>query len=316
MNYLLHGATLTLAWFLAINLASSLLVVCLARAATHGGSSSFWFSMRLLPAVTATAFTLAVFVPSYWRYEPRDTTEGFDVTLTTAAIVGGALLAAAAARGMRAWWRARRRTALWLRTARPFALPGAHLPAFAVDVDAPLIALAGILRPRLLITRGLVDALTGEELSASIAHELAHRRTWDNLKRLLMCAAPDVLAFTALARALERRWAAAAEQVADRMCGDLRPSARCALASALVKVARLTPPPPAHTEPISTLITGDDIASRVECLLNDAPPPTPGSSAPRYACAVALAAAALAVAYGPILESVHDATEVLVRWLP
>ena len=104
-----------------------------------------------------------------------------------------------------------------------------------------MMALVGVLRPRLLVTRGLVAALTDEELAASIAHEVGHSRARDNLKRLLMRAAPDLLTATPAARAIERRWASAAEHRADRMAADDSPVARCALASALVKVARLTP---------------------------------------------------------------------------
>lgn len=47
-----------------------------------------------------------------------------------------------------------------------------------------LDARGGILRPRLLITRPVLDALTDEELRACVAHELGHSRGWDNLKRL------------------------------------------------------------------------------------------------------------------------------------
>ena len=82
------------------------------------------------------------------------------------------------------------------------------------------MALVGVLRPRLLITRPVLEALTDEELSASVAHELSHWRAWDNLKRLAMRAAPDILFATSAARALERRWAAASEHAADRGAGD------------------------------------------------------------------------------------------------
>jgi hypothetical protein len=53
------------------------------------------------------------------------------------------------------------------------------------------MALVGVLRPRLIVTRGLVAALTDEELAASIGHEVGHSRARDNLTRLLMRATPD-----------------------------------------------------------------------------------------------------------------------------
>jgi len=254
-----------------------------------------------------------VFLPSYWQYEPRGVDEGFDVTLTALAVLALAVIGSGAVRGVSAWRRAARRTEDWLCVARPLALPDTSMPAFAVDTDAPVMALVGVLRPRLLVTRPVLDALSDEELRASVAHELGHWRAWDNLKRLAMNAAPDVLSATSCARAIERRWAAASEHVADRGAGD-SDRARCALASALVKVARLTPPATSIGEPISALVDGGDITSRVRRLLDDAPSP-PGRGPVRW-LAPAAAVAALVLGYVPLLRIVHGVTEILVSTLP
>ena len=223
------------------------------------------------------------------------------------------MLAAALVRGAAAWRRAVRRTNDWMRASQPLTIDGVSLPAFAIDDDAPVMALVGVLRPRLLITRSVFEALSTEELAAAAAHELGHRRAWDNLKRLAMRAAPDLLAFTPAARALERRWAAAAEHAADHVADDSG-RIRCALASALVKVARLTPPAPPIAEPISTLIDGGDITSRVTRLLED-PPPDKHPGRARW-LALGLAASAVALNYTPLLRTVHTVTELLVSTLP
>jgi hypothetical protein len=316
MNFLIHGVTLTLASFLLVNAGLSAVVAWTSRRGLHSESPSFWFVMRVLPASAAFLFVAAVFVPSYWRYEPRETAEGFDVTLTIFAVIALAMIAAASARGVAAWRRASDRARVWMGTARPLTLAGTSMPAFEVEVDAPIMALFGVWQPRLLVTRGLINALTSEELAATVAHELGHSRARDNLKRLAMCAAPDFLnAITA--RRLERQWASAAEHAADRLNGDGSPAARCALASALVKVARLTPVESASREPISTLIGGGDIASRVGRLLEDrgAHPADRRGSQPAWLIGV-VAAGTIAAAYGPILHTVHQATEVLVQFLP
>jgi beta-lactamase regulating signal transducer with metallopeptidase domain len=207
---------------------------------------------------------------------------------------------------------AKRRTDKWMRAARPLALAGTSMPAFAIDTNAPLMALVGVLRPRLLITRPVLEVLTEEERNACVSHELGHWRALDNLKRLAMRAAPDLLFATSTARELERRWAAASEQVADRSAGD-SDRVRCALASALVKVARLTPPVSSVTEPISALVDGGDITVRVQRLLDDAPSTvTPRS----MRLSIAIPAAALAIAYAPLLRIVHSVTEILVNSLP
>ena len=244
MNFVLHGTTLALAWFLVVNLAASALVVWISTRRLRTTSPAFWFTVRILPAYAATLFVTAVFLPSYWRYEPRDTTEGFDLTLTACAMAAGGLLAGAGIRGLSAWCRAASRVNLWLQAARPLRVGHSTIAAFEVDSERPLMALAGVIRPRLIVTRGLMAALSEDELASCVAHELGHWHAWDNLKRLAMRASPDVLFGTSTAREIERRWASAAEHAADDMAGYHGAAARCALASALVKVAKLIPTPP------------------------------------------------------------------------
>ena len=318
-EFFLHGGTLALAWFLLVNLAASAAVAAwagpTARRRTGGDSAAFWFAARILPAATAAFFVAVVFVPSYWKYEPRDLVEGFDVTLSALALGATALLATGVVRGVRAWRGAVRRTRIWMQSARPLAIGGMGIPVSQIDVDTPLMALVGVLRPRLIVTRGLVAALDEEELAASIAHEVGHSRARDNLSRLLMRAAPDLLAATPVARAIERRWAAAAEHRADRMAAHDSQVARCALASALVKVARLTPTVTPIAEPISTLIDGGEIASRVERLLADAAPAARRRSALGWTV-LAIAAGPTAIGYAPALRFVHSVTELLVHSLP
>jgi Zn-dependent protease with chaperone function len=314
--FLLHGTTLALAWFLvfnaAVTAAAALLSIQLSRRA-RPASPGRWLALRLAPAALSIAFVAIVFLPSYWRFEPREGVEGFDLTLTTLAVLAMAVIGSGVARGVVAWRSAARRTEQWMQASRPLALDGAAMPAFAVDADAPVMALVGVLRPRLLITRPVLEALTGEELQAGVAHELGHWRACDNLKRLAMRAAPDMWFATGAARSLERRWAAASEHAADRGAGTGERE-RCALASALVKVARLTPPATPLQEPISALVDGGDITARVQRLLDDSPSDT-GRRSSRW-LAIALAAPALMLAYAPLLRLVHTVTELLVNSLP
>jgi Zn-dependent protease with chaperone function len=321
MNFVVHGTTLALAWFLVVNLIASVVVGWLATRPARSTSPTFWFVARILPGSAAALFVSALFVPSYWRYEPRETLEGFDLTLTACAIAAAALLAAGAIRGALAWWFARGRTRRWLRTARESTLVTADtgdttIRAFEMDADRPLMALVGVLHPRLFVTRGLIAALSEEELAACVAHETGHSHAWDNLKRLAMRACPDALFFTNAARELERRWASASEHAADQVAGHSGAAARCALASALVKVARLIPADPRVREPISTLVGGGEIASRVRRLLDDASP-SPGGSRTRVVWIGSTAALiGAAVTYAPLLRAVHHATELLVHSLP
>jgi hypothetical protein len=319
--FALRGLTLALAWFCLLNIAAGLVVALLAgplAATAQRRTATLWFGLRIFASVVALAFVAGIFLPSYWLYEPRDVIEGFDVLLTAGALVTCVAIGAGVWRGLSAWRSAARRTRAWMRRARPLSLPGTNIPAFEIDAEAPVLALVGVLRPRMLVTRGLIDVLTREELAVAVAHEIGHSHARDNLKRLVMRSVPDVLPASAAMRALERRWAASSEDRADRAAGEHDPRARCALASALLKVARLTPPVTPLSEPICTLMGGGDIASRVRRLLDDRTAGSAAGTVRRTAgwTAALAAVAAIGVAYAPLLRAVHEATELLVRSLP
>ena len=103
----------------------------------------------------------------------------------------------------------------------------------------PGVALAGVLRPRILIGSPARHLLTRGELDVALAHELAHQQSSDNLTRLLMHCAPDFLVGTRAARRIEELWAGEVECLADSaaVAGDRRRATR--LASALIKIGRL-----------------------------------------------------------------------------
>ena len=322
MTYLAHGITLALAWFLAATATCSVAAAVVGRSLlarrsrAAGPDPEVWFALRLGPSIAAFAFVAAVFVPSYWLFEPRNSVERFDVTLSACALVVVAMVALAGGRGLFAARAVRRRTRVWLQTAT--RLPGlaSAVPTFLVHTPSPLMALVGIVRPRVFVSAPLVAALTPDELSATIAHELAHWRAADNLKRLAIRMAPDFLGGTSVARGIERRWAAAAERAADDRGtrGDV--ALRCALAAALVKVARLMPQPVPQLEPLSTLDGGGDLTLRIERLLGEPPSNSHGMSRARLLAATAVVLAVTFVSYGPLLRAIHDATELLVNSLP
>ena len=68
-------------------------------------------------------------------------------------------------------------------------------------------------------------------------------------------------------------------------------------------------------EPISTLIGGGEIASRVRRLLDDRAL-APSDAGRRVWIALPAAVVAIGVVYGPLLHAVHYATELLVQSLP
>ena len=292
MTYFLYGATLAFTWFLALNVTLSVAVASLApRASARFATSTpstrarVLLALRLLPAVASILFVVGVFLPSFLELEPRDFDEAFGLTTTAFAALSCALLSAALWRGAGALRDAVSCTRSWIDRARPIALPGSPAPVFCLDAPTPMMTLVGVFRPKLLVTTPLVDLLTPEELRAAISHEVGHLGSWDNLKRLAMRATPDALSVLGASRTLEQSWALAAEHAADaRAAHD--PETGLALASALLKIARLTPPIAAEHALASPLVGGDAIVSRILRLMEGASENRPSWGARLTATAV------------------------------
>lgn len=323
MTYLLYGATLAFTWFLALNILLSLLIAALPRGAARGFAAfapstraRVLLTLRLLPAAVSIAFVAGVFLPSFWMLEPRHFDEAFGITTTTFAIVACAVLATAACRGAAALCESTRRARVWLAHATPIVLAGAPAPVYCLDAPLPAMTLVGVFQPKLLVTRPLIDALTPDELQAAIEHEVGHLGSWDNLKRLAMRATPDALSLLSASRRIEQDWAMAAEHAADAQAA--RDSGTgLALASALVKVARLTPSHGTFGALASPLVGGQGIVSRVERLM-DQTPANRLSIAARLLCwtASTVTLGAVIAGYSPLLHTVHHISEVLVHALP
>ena len=91
MRLLLSSALLGLVWFAAINAAATLVAwmlgrVLLRRPGPFG--AGLLLAVRLLPAVAASVFVLAVFLPAHWRFEPADSGESFGFVLSGVAAIG------------------------------------------------------------------------------------------------------------------------------------------------------------------------------------------------------------------------------------
>lgn len=274
---------------------------------------------RLLPALLSLVVVAGFVLPAFHRFEPRDQDETVGVTLAALAAAGAALAALALARA----WHAARETRRFLRAsaggARPVVLDGGTVQASAITSRFPLVAVVGLVRPRLLIADRVLSACTPRELRAILAHEASHLRSRDNLKRLTMRCCPDVLALTATGAAIERAWMEAAEEAADDCAARTLDGGATDLALALVKVARMTPVGPAVQLPTTALHRGDSVERRVRRLL-EAPPPA--AVVPRWwraAGGLAVATGVLVVAGAldaRLLAGVQAAVEAAVTHLP
>lgn len=313
-----NAVVLSLAWFAAVNAVVSAVAWLLSGLATQPykpRTAGTLLCLRLMPAGVSLLFVAAVFAPVHWRFEPRGMDESFGVMLYVLAATGGALILRTAYRVAavaHAGWRLRACEAL------PRIASEQAEPTGVYEVRGLIgVSLAGLLRPRILVGPEVRATLTDAELQAAVAHELAHRAALDNLKRCAMFCAPDMFGHTAAARRLEQRWSAAVEWQADARAVQGDASRAVHLASALVKVARLTTSSTAWVSPAwSTLHDAPLLESRVRRLLGGR---APSAECPSWQRTVAIAmivvvgAIAVGAAGG---RSLHLLTESLAHLLP
>jgi beta-lactamase regulating signal transducer with metallopeptidase domain len=188
------------------------------------------------------------------------------------------------------------------------------VPAFAVRAPA-IVFLAGVFRPKLYVSESILEVLTGEELEAVVAHELAHHHAHDNAKRRVLAFVPDLFARTTLARGLEERWRLAAELSADAAASGCSRRAALALASALVKVARLKAGLMPSECDCAALDSGRAIADRVHRLVS--PPRTLEPAANGFLRAAPVGVVLLLLAGVPWLSDLlvlaHEISELVVH---
>jgi Zn-dependent protease with chaperone function len=269
--FVLLGISILLAALLALNSLSSLALAALWH--ILGGFTRRWpaalrarvlFLLRIGPALSAIFFVALFFVPSYLAYEPRVTTEG--VSLKLAALAAASLigLTLAILRAIASWRATARLTADWLLHAEPVCIAGLNIPAFCFEHAFPIIAIVGVIRPKLFIARRVLNSLTEDEIAAAIAHECGHLAARDNLKRGSLRACRDALLIIPCGRALDCAWSEASECAADEYAAREGRKMALDLASALVKIARMIPCGVRPTMPAGVFLIGDDEGSSLK----------------------------------------------------
>ena len=232
-------------------------------------SSRLLFGLRMLPAAV-TLFLVAGFcVPSYIWLEPDVANERVGWACLLAAAMGAAAWAVSLLRGLTSVVRTERYMRQYLSGARADEMVDDGEDVLVVDDGSAVMAVAGVVNPRLVISQSVMDTLSNEQRNAAYRHEAAHRSSQDNLKKLLFLASPDVLPFIPGLTNLERGWAKFTEWAADDQAVDGSQERALSLASALVKVAKLgVCPAPKYL--LSSLIDDDhDLATRVDRLLRE-----------------------------------------------
>lgn len=178
------------------------------------------------------------------------------------------------------------------------------VPAVAViESDAAFAYCTGVLRPRVVVSRALVDRLTPRQLEIVLAHEHAHAARYDNLRRVVAGIGLR-LAPARPRRALLKDLALAAELTCDAEAAH-----RAGSADAVVETLHALHALPRAVSGDGPVPSGPEaIAVRVAALSGG-----PFRRLPSWWLAVIAAAAFTAVTL-PAVRFAHHAVEALLGW--
>jgi hypothetical protein len=267
-------------------------------------------ALRLLPPAGAAFLTLAVVLPAFLIHEPRHEVEQIGALLVVLVMIAFVAVGHGILRGWRACTAAAALVRDFGEVNRCCVMAGQNVEI--VDIPEPMVAVVGAWQPRIVAAGNVLAACSDAEFHQVIEHEAAHVSAHDNLKLLLLLATPDALAWMPAGEDLTARWRAAAELEADARASGSDRYKRVALASALIKVARLSSGIKRQFPPLSMPIALEDVEGRVRQLL------APGATSARrlrrkVVIACALLIAVLAV---PLYGVVQQGVEALVAFGP
>jgi len=307
---------------IAVSLAVFFLAYCLLSLLVAGGwqairrfrslsarsLANLLFTLRIFPLAASSVVTLLFVVPSFLWLEPSATDEEIGIAPLVLGVCCLVFLAIGVYRVATAQARTSRVISNWLKGARSLDL-GAAAPAFQAHQSIPPLMLAGVCRPRVLVSESTVAVLSADELHIAVQHEIAHMRSRDNLKKLAFRLTPA----PGMAK-LESAWQEAAELSADDAAVSSVQEA-LDLAAALIKLSRLVPVEAAPAICMGLLHASGSISARVARLLAWDENKSRGVKTLHwYALPTVLAAIVCAVAvYGPVLAQTHRITEWLVQ---
>jgi len=273
-----------------------------ARRMQTARAAGFLFGLRIFPLTISTLVAIFLTLPSFWLMERRS----FDEDGATFVLAGFALLllAAGAARVLRAKSRTSQAVTDW--QASSGSAKEANAPAMSAAKGAPALMLVGVCRPKVMVSDMAAAVLSEQELQVAVRHELAHKRSWDNLKKLVINAIP----FPGMC-GVEAAWREAAELAADDAAVNSRQDA-LDLASALIKLSRSSQQW-AEPELASGLVCGSSaISLRVRRLLEWRAAGSRLRCAWPWALLSTFIAVGIATQYGAMLVLTHRLTELIV----
>lgn len=323
LPYTLRLVCLCFATFFVVHTALAVTVRAAAANAMRAGESMrprsgarFLLTLRLLPVTFGFFIVAGLCIPSYLWLETNESTERVGLACCAMALLGALLCADSLMRSIRviflSW-----RESMRCERAAVSRLAGDSFPCTIVKSDAPVLALAGLLRPRVIVSCSILQSLSAQELDAAIEHERAHRRSHDNWKRLALAFAPEILPFTRAFAPLNRCWAKLVEWAADDDATQGSFGRSLSLAAALVRVARIGGA--FSASPLISFLLGweRELSARIDRLIGSAPVQVSFPRRLRVALTIGVTAfgvlVLVAVAHPATLASVHEILEQLLR---
>ncbi len=254
--YIARLACLCLATFFITHTALAAIVALTAQSAIRRATcmrphtaARLLLWLRLLPLIGAGLLVIALCVPSYLLLEPEEATEQIGPLCLVLAFLGTVILGDGFIRAAAA----RIRSTRYARSCE--------------SGNVPVLLLAGLFHPRVIVSPSMRHILTADELDVAISHEQGHSFARDNLKRFFISVAPGVFPFTHAFTALDTAWRTLAEWAADDFAVQGSPTRALALAAALVRVARLRTGVPLASLSASLLSDTSQLANRVNRLI-------------------------------------------------
>jgi beta-lactamase regulating signal transducer with metallopeptidase domain len=287
---------------------SAVIILCWRRmAAATLPDADRLFRWRLAPTAAACVVSLLGTI-AFARFEPRAGLERTGFLLLWLAAITAAIVSTMVVKVAAGHVVTRRARRSWMASAESTVLPGVSIPVSIVASTFPIVAVVGIVRPRMIVARSVLDACSVDEVRAIMAHEAWHLRRRDNARRALLAALPDALTWLPFSRRAGRQWHEAAEHAADDAGARSAPAGRLHLASALLRVARLVPPTQTPLVlPVTALYRGENIEARVRRILDNTTAPPPARPATRLLIFGAVLIGVCLLALHPIHELVETA---------
>jgi beta-lactamase regulating signal transducer with metallopeptidase domain len=317
LSYLPRLACIALLGFGAFQMAMELILWLLCpvmdRLTTHSTArrrERVFFVAQLFPHLLALLFTSIFLVPQYLHSEINLQQERVGWLCIFFAAVVLSWHMAAASRGLVMWQRTRK-----LQSACQ-SEPDTHSDVRAVSLpdERPLLALVGLVRPRIVVSKVL---LGNKSFALDIAfdHERSHARHHDNWKLFLLTCLPNINLSYGHRLTCMQYWKRYAEWAADDDAVRGSRARAILLAESLVAFARFVPLSATNIISMELAVHEEELAARVERLLHLE------ESHPRYypTCllAIVVATGTMLIGFTAMMvhaaPSLHETTEYLLH---